>query len=126
MDNSGKQSTVVLYCTYGTYSTNIASVHLVMGCPNARTSVKIVKKEPSEQPKATKSTPSLIATSAIAVGVALVVPILVGYIYILKSNVCVCVCVCGCVSGIHGRTVGPILPKFCMGSSFSKGAVIGG
>ena len=28
----------------GDISTNIASVHLVMGCPNARTGVKIVRK----------------------------------------------------------------------------------
>ncbi len=27
------------------YPTNNASVHLVMGCPNARASVKIVKKK---------------------------------------------------------------------------------
>ena len=54
-------------------------------------------------------------------------------VYILKLNVCVyTVCVCGggvlCVrvSGIHCHTVGPIIPKFCKGSSFSKGAVIGG
>ncbi len=39
--------------------TNIASVHLVMGCPNAREGVKMVKRrEPVEQPNATQvSTP---------------------------------------------------------------------
>ena len=49
-------------------------------------------------------------------------------IYILKSNVCVCLCV-GVfvfVSQIHGHTVGPILPKFWIGSSFSEGPVIKG
>ncbi len=38
--------------------TNIASAHSVMGCPNARAGVKLVKKkEPLEQPNATKFRP---------------------------------------------------------------------
>ena len=63
----------------GKYPTNIASVHLVMGSSDARAGVKIVKKkEPLEQPIAIQIlTPSLITTSCIAVGVALV-PLLVG------------------------------------------------
>ena len=53
---------------------------LVMGCPNARAGVEIVtKKEPLEQPSETQIlTLSLVATSGGVVGVALVVPILVG------------------------------------------------
>ncbi len=55
--------------------TNTASVNLVMGCPNARTGVRIVKKR---HLRATPiSTLSLITPSGVAV-VALVVPILVG------------------------------------------------
>ncbi len=51
-----------------------------MGCPNTRAGVKIVgKKGPIEQPRATQIlTQSLITTSGVAIGVALVVPILVG------------------------------------------------
>ncbi len=52
------------------------SVHLVMGSPNARAGVKMAKKKPLEQHRATQS---LITTSGIAVGLALVVPILVGW-----------------------------------------------
>ena len=36
-----------------------------------------------------------------------------------------CVCGCVCVPRIDCHTVGLILPKFCMGPSFSMGAVIG-
>ncbi len=59
------------------YPTNTASVHLVIGCPNARASVVAEKKNPLEQPS--RATQSLInTTSGLAVDVALVVPILVG------------------------------------------------
>ncbi len=62
--------------------TNIASVHLVMGCLDDRAGVKIVG-EKNKTLRATYrstqiSTPSLITTSGAAVGVALVIPILVG------------------------------------------------
>ena len=61
------------------FPTNIASMHLVMGCPNTSAGIKIVEKEPLEQPRGTQiSTPSLITTSGVAIAVALVVPILVG------------------------------------------------
>ncbi len=58
---------------------NIASVHLVMRCPNSRAGVRIVtKKNPSssnlEQPKLPPP-PLLIIISGVAVGVALVVSI---------------------------------------------------
>ncbi len=36
------------------YLTNIASVHLVMGCPNSRAGVRIVKKKTFEQPEQPK------------------------------------------------------------------------
>ncbi len=47
-----------------------------MGCPNARAGVKIVKKKANQilTPPQT-----LITTSGVAIGVALVVPILVGW-----------------------------------------------
>ncbi len=49
-------------------------VHLVMGCPNARVGVIIVKKK--KPLRAIQISWQLITTSGIAVGVALVVPIL--------------------------------------------------
>ena len=56
------------------YPTNMASVHLVMGCPNSRAGFGILKKplKQLEQPK------SLISTGGVAVGVSLLVPVLVG------------------------------------------------
>ncbi len=64
----------------GSIPTNIASMHLMMGCLYARAGVKIVKeKELLEQPNATMfCPPSLITTSGVAIGVALVITILVG------------------------------------------------
>ncbi len=62
-----------------TNPTNVASVHLVMGCPNDRARFKRVKKKIINKSNLEIiSTSSLIATSGVAVGVALVVPILVG------------------------------------------------
>ncbi len=61
------------------HPTNIACAHLVMGCPDARAGVKIVIKK---TPRATQilTPPSLIITSSgIAIGVALVIPILAGH-----------------------------------------------
>ncbi len=63
--------------------TNIASVDLVMGCPNTKAGVKIVgEKEPLQPPNATQiSTPSLTTTSGVAVGVPLVMLMLVGILF---------------------------------------------
>ena len=67
--------------TFVVFPTNIASVHLVMGCPIARAGVKIVGGKKGTI-RATwcnpNSTPLLITTSGVAAGVALVAPILVG------------------------------------------------
>ena len=59
----------------------MASVHLVMGCPNARAGAKVVKKQEFlQQPSATEiSTPvTKLPLCGVAAGVALVMPILVG------------------------------------------------
>ncbi len=62
------------------HPTSIASVHLVMGCPNSRAG----EKKPLEQLKQPQiSTPSPIASSGVAAGVALVVPMLAGQLLAL-------------------------------------------
>ncbi len=55
-----------------------------MGCPKARAGVKIVKKR---IPRATQIlTPSLLTTSGVVVGVALVMPTLVGHLYVGEAE----------------------------------------
>ncbi len=74
---------MLLVATAIDFPTNIASVNLVMGCPNARAGAQIVKKLPLEKPKI--STPSLATATVMSESgvvvccVALVVPILVGF-----------------------------------------------
>ncbi len=82
-DPEGKEGKVrhISQLLVNQFPTDIASVHLVMGCPSARADVKVVKKKNPysnlEQPKFWPHHQN--STSGVAVGVvALVVPILAG------------------------------------------------